>query len=76
MKPVAPLINRSSVWIIKNYIAKELGKMDKNGQKERQTVPENYIHTGIIHRENIRKEMKHADKNIMKNFQLNPHNSI
>lgn len=35
---------------------------------------ENQVHKDIIHGENIRKEMKYADRNIMKNFQLNPHN--
>jgi len=34
----------------------------------------NQVHKDIIHGENIRKEMKYADRNIMKNFQLNPHN--
>jgi len=35
---------------------------------------DNYVHKDIIHGENIRKEMKYADRNIMKHFQLNPHN--
>ena len=33
----------------------------------------NYVHQDTIHGENIRKEMRYADKNIMKHFQLNPH---
>jgi len=35
---------------------------------------ENQVHKDIIHGETIRKEMRYADKNIMKHFQLNPHN--
>lgn len=45
-------------------------------KKKKEPEPLNYVAKGIIHTENIRKEMKHADKNKMKYFQLNPHNSI
>ena len=41
-----------------------------------QTKTENYVHKDTIHGETIRKEMRYADKNIMKHFQLNPHNGM
>lgn len=46
--------------------------MDK---KKKEPEPLNFVAKGIVHTENIKKEMKYADKNKMKYFQLNPHNS-
>lgn len=34
----------------------------------------NLVHKDIILGENIKKEMKYADRNIMQNYQLNPNN--
>ena len=35
----------------------------------------NVTHKNTIHRENIKKEIKYFSKNLMENFQLNPHSS-
>lgn len=45
-----------------------------NGKGAPLSKTENYVHKDTIHGETIRKEMRYADKNIMKHFQLNPHN--
>ncbi len=54
-----------------------LQKMDAKSKTQAAPVKiENQVHKDIIHGETIRKEMKYADRNIMLNSQLNPHNSI
>lgn len=35
----------------------------------------NVTHKNTIHRDNIKKEIKYFSKNLMENFQLNPHSS-
>jgi hypothetical protein len=36
----------------------------------------NFVHKDLIHSDTVKKEMKYSDRNVMKHFQLNPHNGL